>query len=990
MFRLPVLALLGVIALGPAAAQTITLSAPFERIVVQRGPLNQAAVRVAGTLSANADAIEARAVLQPGAVGGSSVDWTQIAASSPGGAFATSLTVPAGGWYRVEVRARTGATYGPVAATERVGVGEVFFLAGQSNMEGYYGSADPAAPQSDFVVKPTYLTQFPSNYLATPQPVFRRLTDAMGNGDNGPWVAPRSGAGRGGMAGAFAGQIVATQGVPVTIFQCAVGGTSVLVWRSAAKNGTTSTADTYLAMKNAFAYYLPHIGGIRAVLWHQGESDTGLSPSSRYTDALVDLAALSRQHAAIPDLPWLVARVSNPPNNASTRLTIQQAETEAIRLDPRIYPGPLTDDLPRASDGIHISAAGQATHGKRWADRVAETFFSTPVVSVRALSPTAIEAPATPAVFRIFRAGPAASPLTVHYTLGGTSTAGADYPASNQITIPDGQESVDLSINLAQDGANDSGENLTLTLQADPAYALKSYDPVASGLDGSSLPRQTAVVAATITLLDSPIVNLPPSVALSSPAADLKVKPGLPLFLSASATDPENAITKVSFYRDSTLIGETQTSPYFVTWASPAVGTYQLTAVVTDVGGTTATSQAVQCTVTAQATNWVSVETGGTVVIEAEHFQSQVTAGSAAWTPVSSPINWGGDGAIQCLPNASINRADSLAGPQISYPILFRRAGTYRIHMRGWAATSGDNSLHVGLDGACVTTGTTAGLSGFTSAYSWRSRGGDGSNISLNVTTPGIHNLDIWMREDGLVLDRIILTQDTQFNPEGTSTIGQEASPRVETDGEGSPQITLLPEGATLSAGGTAEFAALGKGQPPLSYSWSYENFPILSATQPALALTASAATAGYYRLRVSNSLGTAETPPVELVAVADFASWAAARAISASAMLADPDQDGVPNLLEYALGLDPANAARLANQAGLTWSGSIPAYRFTRPTGTTALSYGVEYSTDLLDWHSASAPVPVERAYGYETLVAALPAGQSRVFARLRVDRLP
>ena len=50
-------------------------------------------------------------------------------------------------------------------------------------------------------------------------------------------------------------------------------------------------------------------------------------------------------------------------------------------------------------------------------------------------------------------------------------------------------------------------------------------------------------------------------------------------------------------------------------------------------------------------------------------------------------------------------------------------------------------------------------MNGWTdAAYTWRRSTMDGVNASFNVAALGVHTFNLWMREDGLIVDRIILT----------------------------------------------------------------------------------------------------------------------------------------------------------------------------------------------------------------------------------------
>ena len=61
----------------------------------------------------------------------------------------------------------------------------------------------------------------------------------------------------------------------------------------------------------------------------------------------------------------------------------------------------------------------------------------------------------------------------------------------------------------------------------------------------------------------------------------------------ASASDTDGTVTRVEFYRGTTLIGSDTTSPYSAVWTGAAAGSYSLTAIAVDDDGATRTSTAV-------------------------------------------------------------------------------------------------------------------------------------------------------------------------------------------------------------------------------------------------------------------------------------------------------------------------------------------------------------------------------------------------------------
>ena len=67
--------------------------------------------------------------------------------------------------------------------------------------------------------------------------------------------------------------------------------------------------------------------------------------------------------------------------------------------------------------------------------------------------------------------------------------------------------------------------------------------------------------------------------------------------MSATASDPENRLSKVDFYNGATLLGTDTTAPFSFTWNSVAAGTYQLKAVATDADGGSGSSAIATVTV---------------------------------------------------------------------------------------------------------------------------------------------------------------------------------------------------------------------------------------------------------------------------------------------------------------------------------------------------------------------------------------------------------
>lgn len=98
------------------------------------------------------------------------------------------------------------------------------------------------------------------------------------------------------------------------------------------------------------------------------------------------------------------------------------------------------------------------------------------------------------------------------------------------------------------------------------------------------------------------IVNQAPTVSVSSPQTSTTNYAPATITLKANATD-DNGVTKVEFYRGTTLLGTDNSAPYSYNWTNVAVGNYTITAKAYDADGLVATSSAISITVEALITS---------------------------------------------------------------------------------------------------------------------------------------------------------------------------------------------------------------------------------------------------------------------------------------------------------------------------------------------------------------------------------------------------
>ena len=210
------------------------------------------------------------------------------------------------------------------------------------------------------------------------------------------------------------------------------------------------------------------------------------------------------------------------------------------------------------------------------------------------------------------------------------------------------------------------------------------------------------------------------------------------------------------------------------------------------------------------------------------------------------------------------------------------------------------------------------------------------------------------------------------------------------------PTIPVQPGSRSIAPGQATTFSPVVIGSPPLTYQW-YKDTVALSG-KTALTLTIASATvadSGSYILVATNAAGSATSTPAVLTVVTPvpaFSTWVAAKSLSGAgaAATADPDGDSLPNLIEYAFGLDPtvANAAdsslRLSASGTGEWTVRYPQNR--QMTGVTAV---VETSPDLVAWTTLTGmPVVESSTTTQDQLALVFTAAAPRLFIRLRVSQ--
>ncbi len=160
----------------------------------------------------------------------------------------------------------------------------------------------------------------------------------------------------------------------------------------------------------------------------------------------------------------------------------------------------------------------------------------------------------------------------------------------------------------------------------------------------------------------------------------------------------------------------------------------------------------------------------GTAVLEAE----RPTTGSPSthtghnanvrWTEYTS--NSAGSGGYLIVPTAGQDALDQpLDGATLTFDIDFTHTGTHYLYVRYTAFNEQGNSLHASFDGALFQESLELPVLG---GWYWFE-----APLTFDVTTPGIHTVAIHHAEDGLHLDKLVVSTESgttfdRFGPEPT------------------------------------------------------------------------------------------------------------------------------------------------------------------------------------------------------------------------------
>jgi sialate O-acetylesterase len=271
--------------------------------------------------------------------------------------------VPTGGPYSINCQIRVGdRTVNSIV--NPVYVGDLWVLAGQSNMEGVGDLVDVTPPHPNVMMLGMdgrwNQAEEPLHWLVdSPDPVHSLDPKTREERAARAHKNRRKGAGLG---LPFAAALTEATGVPIGLVACAHGGTSMAQWDPAKKD--EGGKSLYGSMMRQFRL----AGGkVKGVLWYQGESDSGGEAAQRYGPTFARFINSVRSDFRQPELPFYYVQIGRFVRAGDPKgwNTVQEAQ----RLLPERVPNTAVISVVdlELDDGIHVGTQGLKRAGQRLA-----------------------------------------------------------------------------------------------------------------------------------------------------------------------------------------------------------------------------------------------------------------------------------------------------------------------------------------------------------------------------------------------------------------------------------------------------------------------------------------------------------------------------------------------------------------------------------------------------------------------------------------------
>ena len=275
--------------------------------------------------------------------------------------------VPTGGPYSISVTIEIKGTEIPGHQTGPFFVGDLWVLAGQSNMQGVGDLVDVTPPNprvSSLGMDGKWAEAVePLHWLVdSPDPVHSGDPASRVKRSESEHKSRSKGTGLG---LPFASTMVQATNAPIGLVPCAHGGTSMEQWNPNKKG--EGGKSLYGSMLRQFKL----AGGkVKGILWYQGESDSmgGQPLADAFSKTFTDFIAAVRADFGQPELPFYYVQIGRfvNPGDPKPWNTVQDAQRRIVDEVPNTAVVSVID--LELDDGIHVGTAGLKRVGRRLAE----------------------------------------------------------------------------------------------------------------------------------------------------------------------------------------------------------------------------------------------------------------------------------------------------------------------------------------------------------------------------------------------------------------------------------------------------------------------------------------------------------------------------------------------------------------------------------------------------------------------------------------------
>ena len=538
--------------------------------------------------------------------------------------------------------------------------------------------------------------------------------------------------------------------------------------------------------------------------------------------------------------------------------------------------------------------------------------------------------------------------------------------------------------------------------------------------------------------------HTPPQVSMTSPATGAYITHAGSITLTANALATDGAITGVAFYDGTTLLGTASAAPYSVT-PSIAGGTHYIKAVATDANGLSSTSLPIRIDVayppTAAAFS-LSTVPNTPVDIDLRTLVSDVD------TPLASlklQLGSATNGTVAMLADGHTARFTPAVGYTGAASFAYSVTDTARDArtLLNYSFQNGDvtDSSGQGRDGTLNIQGTGAAsfvadspLADYTQSLALAENGTTGAaqlDCSFLSTVLDLQNADWtiagWFKRNTTAnMDSIVQLGNSGGFASNAMTLAftNSTNSLALLNYNGSTQDVNISNSSVIT-GMWHHFAIVRSGTSLSLYldakivgsdsgfTFSFNNssgikFGGVITTALDRWLNGSLADLAVFNAALSPADitkltstpvqwfgGQSASATVNIGVLKPIEAWrlqnfGTTSATGNAADSADPDGDGLPNLIEYACATDP-NTPSIAPYA-LNSNGANFEFLYTKNKAATDVTYSVEWSNSLLtgSWSTAGVTSFMVSDNGdTQQIKATVPAGTSgRIFVRLRVTR--